>query len=282
MIGKLARVAAICVAAMASEGRATEYDMSIYILPEPELSAAIGSGDAALRDAMLGDAAYVDRMGLDQRFAGGGWRPVVGQLIEGTPGRDEFANGFALELLLRQLTPPADRFEIGLPFASLAESARLMRAAGADQTADFLNRLEYGVRQDDAGLAAKLGATEYPASVWAVDPDQAAILLEAVPHIRAVSRLLEAYGADHDSAAAGQARDLITSAVLADIDQYAEFRNPAPTEADRAEAVARELKDPYSYDQSIGMLAEELDVIASALERAQGEGKLAVFVYRSW
>lgn len=263
-------------------GAATEYDMTIYVLPEARLTDAIGSDDAALKGAMLADTAYIAEMGLDERFTDGSWRPVVDQLIAGTPGRGDFANGFALELLLRQLTPVEDRFQIGMPFAALTPPSDLMRVAGKARIAEFLDRLDYGVRRDDIGVAAKIGPTEYPARVWMVPADQASAILGDLPQIREMGQMLRGYDPTSKSRKTLHMRELLAAAVRADAMRFVSPGDAPPTEDELAARIRGELADPYTYVDSMSFLAKELDVIGTALDHAQSNGEAAVFVYRSW
>ena len=265
--------------AAATPGMASEYDMGIYVLPEASLAAAIGSKDAGLRQAMLGDTAYIADMALDERFTNGGWRPAVDQLVAGQAGRMDFANGFAIELMLRQITPPDGRFAVLLPFADLDAAATVMQAAGHDDSAALLRRINQGVWSDDTGLLARIGVTEYPARVWLVPEGQAAAARAALRPIHQVGELLDAASLDPSSAAGQQGRKILEAAIRA---YLAEPWHDPMTPAEIESRVASDLEDPYQFVEPILGVLEQITPIEDALDRAAKTGQATVFVYRSW
>lgn len=269
-------LAASFVAQMASPADATEYDMTIYLLPEASLTAAIGSGDQALQARMLADADYIRDMGLDDRFRNGNWRAAVGQLVAGQDRPDEFANGFAVELLLRELVAESAQFQIPLPFASMAEPGFLAAAADKPALSQFLLGLNRGVDGVGSALERAIGVSEYPAEIWPVAPDEAAGILDEMPAVPAIAAMLEAFAMGEDGEAAAKGQALVAAAARMQAQAYGE------TEAEIAREVEMNLDDPYYFVEPMQFLVEESDTITAALARARDEGKLAVFVYRTW
>ncbi|MDO5606424.1 MAG: hypothetical protein Q4G25_14810 [Paracoccus sp. (in: a-proteobacteria)] len=284
MAGRILRGTAAAVLVwmgVAGMAGATEYDMPVYVLPDAALSGAIGSGDAALRDAMLADQDYIDNMALDERFYDElDWREAVTQLIAGQDGRADMTNGFAVELLLRQLTPPGDRFAILMPFADLSVAGEVMLAAGKEDAAWLLDRLSTGVLPADGGLAARIGPSDYHAQVSLVPPADMARARDALPQIRQVADLLNEAMQEPGSAVHAQAETILETVIRADLARYtpSEPMSPAQIEA----SVAQRLSDPYFVRDPVIFLAEDLDTIQAALDRAADKGETAVFVYRSW
>lgn len=274
----VALLGAAAVLGSAAGARATEYDMRIYVLPESALAAAIGSGDAALHQAMLADTAYIADMGLEERFTDDGWRKAADQLIAGLDDRDAFANGFAVELLLRQITPPDGRFEVLLPFTDLEDVAQLMKVAGQPDSAALLRHITYGIWTDQTGLAARIGPSEYPARIWLVPAGDAAART-TLPPIRQVATVIEATETAPGSATAAQGKKLLEAAIRAYLaEPWQDPMTPAETE----QRFARHMADPYIFTQPSAALVEQLDPIGAALDRAAETGNAAVFVYRSW
>lgn len=261
---------------MAAPAGATEYDMTIYLLPEADLTAAIGSGDQALQSRMLADAEYIDSMVLDQRFQDGSWRDAVGQLVAGQPRPDEFANGFAVELLLRDLVPEPARFQIPLPFASMVEPGFTAAAAQKPALSDFLLGLYRGVGGSGTALDRAIGVSEYPAEIWPVRPDDAARILDELPTVPAIAGKLEAFAMGDEGEEAAQGRALVAAAARMQAEFYGK------SEAEITEEVEMNLRDPYYFVEPMQFLLEEYDTIGAALTRARDEGKMAVFVYHSW
>lgn len=263
----------------AAGARATEYDMRIYVLPEAMLEVAIGSRDAALHQAMLADQAYIADMALEERFTNDGWRKAADQLIAGQQGREPFANGFAMELMLRQITPPDGEFQVLAPFTDLEDVAQLMSVAGQPDSAALLRAITYGIGADHTGLAARIGPSEYAARIWLVPADDVAAARITLPRIRQVAAIIDATETAPGSASAAQGKKLLEAAIR---DYMAAPWQDPMTPAEIEERVARNMADPYDFTQPIAALVEQLDQIEAALDRAAETRNAAVFVYRSW
>lgn len=269
-----------CVA-LTSAVQATEYDMRIYVLPEQTLRAAIGSEDAALRDAMQQDAGYIEALRLDRRFPDGALTRAAGQLVAGQEGRASMANGFALELLLRQITPEDGQFQIPLPFAELRVVGDLLDAGGDRVAAGFMYHLSDGVGPGDEGLAKMLGMTEAQASVWPVARAQAPAILAALPDIDRLAETLDAYLFEPDSPRGQRAAGLISEAARRDYIRYGDHGGQGPDPQKTADRVASALDDPYYQIEPVHSLSEDLSVIEDALSAAVARDQLAIFVYRT-
>lgn len=88
----------------------TESVLNIYVLPEAQLRAAIGSGQRTLLDAIAADRAYLAAATPEHFVSPDDLHEAAAQLIAGEAARNPTARGFATELLLRQLAPADGRF----------------------------------------------------------------------------------------------------------------------------------------------------------------------------
>jgi hypothetical protein len=272
---------------------ATEYDLSAYLAEPETIAAAIGSNDSALKARMEGLTDYVAGNGLEERFdPPGHWRSAVADLVAGRPRANEFANGFALEMLFLSAADRASPPNMGAPFADLETASNYLRHRQFAELASFMALLNNGNTagaQDrlPPALKYRLGETDYRARVSVLSAADADALLALLPQIGPASQELDDLAQGDESAGAARARLAIEKAETA---RWTEFYNQENNRDDMgamtveqsiASAVARTLEDPYTYTDALGELNGSLKTLEAWLGRAVRTGRAVFFVYET-
>lgn len=275
--------------------QATEYSLAVYLIEADKVAAAIGSNDKAILAAMLADRDYVDNTSLEQRFNDPQlWRRAVNDLLTGSARENDMINGFALELLFRQLTTPDERGFMGLPFVSLYELSSFFAETDENILTELFVRIDQGNTAGQRAstlppvLTDKLGDTEYPALVSVIKHSEIARLISVLPRLDPyIVGANDVMSGDRNSRKARRFLTIVEAAAITNWTEFASNPNNLEEGEDAQEMISRGVKytleDPYHIYEALTALSDYnyLDTLRNCLKRAEKEGKDIFLVYAS-
>lgn len=253
----------------------TESLLSVYLLTQQRLRAALGGGDASLRQAMLGDRAYLAQAEIDRPDLTRALSLAVDELLAGAAARQAPQSGHAAVLLLRQLAAPADR--IHKPFhGNWYVPAYTLHEAGHGPLGQFLIQILMGHSATDGARAGQiLGAGSPGTRICVAGPLDAVRLRPLLAAIPALTQAFHRY-----RFGSGLAEDAQLEALIRAADAGMSDESGAP--ADGPEFAARlqqTLCLRRHFFTPFASLAGIHDLMDAAFARAISQNELAVFVF---
>ena len=254
----------------------TESLLSVYLLTEQRLRAALGGGrNASLRQAMLGDRAYLAQAEIDRPDLTRALSLAVDEFLAGAAAPHAPQSGHAAVLLLRQIAAPADR--IHKPFhGNWYVPAYTLHEAGHGPLGQFLIQILMGHSATDGARAGQILGAGSPGTRICVAGPLDAVRLR--PLLAAIPPLTQAF--HRYCFGSGLAEDAQLEALIRAADAGMSDESGAP--ADGPEFEARLQQTLYlrrHFFAPFASLNGVHDLMDAAFARAILRNELAVFVF---